>query len=135
MDYVNQANSLSDDKKTYAKKLYLSAIAKAVNKNYKPLHPNSFVDISTIFIMSWCEKFKFSGNYSSIPHLFAEANTAFNFANLDSLAKLNLINKLKHITKEQDIIDDEKIKILIMELGHLLTNTTIQKERQNENFH
>jgi hypothetical protein len=130
MDYVKQANSLSNDKKVKARQIFRESFCEVAHKDYYPSHNDALINLSTVFGLKWFSEFRNSDFESKSARLYAEANTAFNYANLDSMVKGNIIEILKFTVDDADRISDQKIKDIMTQLCFLLTNTTVAKVRE-----
>ena len=131
MDYVQQANSLAKDKKIKARHLFKESFFEVAHKDYAPLHHDVLIDLSTLFCLKWFAEFKNNEFDSANATLFAEANTAFNYANMDSIVRGNIMAVLKHRIDSNNLISEEKIKDIRKQLCFLLTNTTVSAVREN----
>ena len=130
MDYVKQANTLSNDKKIKARQIFRESFCEVVHKDYHPSNNDALINLSTVFGLKWFSEFRNSDFESKSAILYAEANTAFNYANLDSIVKGNIMNILKFTVDDADRISDEKIQDIMRQLCFLLTNTTAAKVRE-----
>jgi hypothetical protein len=131
MDYVTQANSLAKDKKSKARQLFKESFLEVAHKGYAPLHHDALIDLSALFGVKWFAEFKNSEFESANATLYAEANTAFNYANLDSIVRGNIMAVLKHRIDDNNRISEEKINDIRKQLCFLLTNTTVSAVREN----
>ena len=104
IDHVQQAFSISQEHKEVALKLYKEAVSELVHKNYSPQHYDAHTDLSSIFGVKWMIKYHTSGSFWNDPVLYAEANTAFNYANLIHTNKNKFIELAKKL-----VIDEERL--------------------------
>ena len=81
MDYIEQANSISEDEKTQAINIYIQCVQDIAHKEYSPDYDDYFIDMGSLFGERWLIE---SGHGTSTlsAAAYAKANVAFNFANL-----------------------------------------------------
>lgn len=124
MDHVKQAFSISDQDKIKAKRIYADAVNQLVNKNYVQAHPDAFVDLSALFGVKWLlDRWMQDGVWGGIG-LYAEANNAFNYANLSSCQEQKFVALAKSLVPAEDRISDQKLRKIAAEMNCLLTRTT-----------
>jgi hypothetical protein len=81
MNYVKQAFAMTDENKEIGLKIYESAVAELVQKDYRHVSNDAHVELSSIFGEKWL-LIKGKGlHLLDHPELYAEANVAFNYAN------------------------------------------------------
>jgi hypothetical protein len=82
MSYVQQAFSISEQHKAKAKELYIESVKQLVGKQYTPATDDAFVDLSAIFGVRWLLHCGPHALLRFDMNLYAEANTAFNYASM-----------------------------------------------------
>lgn len=130
MNYVKQAYELSADKKLSAVEIYKQAVKEFVNKNYLRLCEDAQVDLSAIFGQRWLMKHRGGGAFWMDAALYAEANVAFNYANLTIGIENRFIDTAKEVVSKQDRLSDKQLKLLAAQMNCLLTATTVKKMQQ-----
>ena len=126
IDHVQQAFSISQEHKEVALEIYKESVSELVNKNYAPQHYDAHTDLSGIFGVKWMIRYRNSGSFWNNPLIYAEANTAFNYANL----KHTNGNKFIELAKKL-VIDEERVSEIILlqiaqQMNCILTATTVE---------
>ena len=123
MNYVKQAYELAADKKVLAKELYEQAVTKLVSKTYTLRIYDAHTDLSAIFGELWLLKNKKDNAFLTDWSLYAEANVAFNYANLT----LGIGGRFKELALEVNesthLIDEIELQAISDSLNFVLTDT------------
>jgi hypothetical protein len=125
IDHVQQAFSISQEHKEVALKLYKEAVSELVHKNYIPQHYDAHTDLSGIFGVKWVIKYCTSGDFWNNPGLYAEANTAFNYANLRHSNVKKFIELSKNLVIEEERVSEGKLLQIAQQMNSILTATTV----------
>jgi hypothetical protein len=131
---VKQAFSISADKKVEAKKIYELALIEMVNKNYKFMCEDAFVELSSIFGQLWCIEHKGNVPFWLDAKLFAEANVAFNYANSVLGCNGKFVNTVISLVKKDERVSDLVLKRMAKDMNCLLTNTTEKDIKKSLSF-
>lgn len=134
MNYVKQAYALSASKKVLAKELYEQAVAKLVCKDYVLRIHDAHVDLSAIFGELWLLRNKNNGAFWNDWNLYAEANVAFNYANLSLGIKGKFFELARQIVADERRVEDIKLKKMTKQMDSILTATTVEKIRSKAGF-
>jgi len=124
MDYVKQAFSLSDLDKEMAKHLYVESVKEMAKKNYVPATSDAFVDLSALFGVRWLtHSMKHYGGMLG-PRLYAEANTAFNYANLNYCGEETFIELAQSLVPTELRVGNRELRKIAKQMKFVLTKTT-----------
>jgi hypothetical protein len=124
MDYVKQACELSADKKQQAVSLYKSAVIELVNKNYVLRIDDAHTELSAIFGQNWLIANKSNGKFWLDKSLFAEANIAFNYANLTLGISGRFVALAESLVNAEQRISNKQLKAISKQMDSILTATT-----------
>lgn len=124
MNYEKQSLALSNEKKQHAEILYKCAVSEIAHKNYTRQTDDAFVELSAIFGQQWLITQRGSGNFWMDFKLFAEANIAFNYANLINNANSGFIKTAKEVLGDDERVCDKKLKSMAQQMKQILTKTT-----------
>jgi hypothetical protein len=124
MDQVKQAFSLSDPIKARAKELYAESVKEMVSKNYAPAVDDAFVDLSALFGVRWVrDRIEQSDSVFDL-QLYAEANAAFNYANIYYYKPKAFVALAKSLVPAAARVDDRRLRKYAKQMNCLLTVTT-----------
>lgn len=130
MDYVEQAFSLSDEEKSQAVYIYTQCVKKLVNKNYVFRQNDYFTHLSSMFGQCWI----FDSGFASKDHLdaesYAQANVAFNYANLQLGSDGKFIRTAKSILPSHKRVNNKKLSEISESMNYLVMATTAEIWRQ-----
>ena len=124
MDYVKQAYELSSDKKQQAVSLYKNAVSELVNKNYVLRIDDAHTELSAIFGQYWLIANKSNGKFWLDKSLFAEANIAFNYANLTLGISGRFVALAESLVNAEQRISNKQLKAISKQMDSILTATT-----------
>ncbi len=124
MNYVKQAFAISSEQKEEAINLYKESVKELVNKEYISLGNDAHVELSAIFGIKWMSKRLTSGILMLDARFYADANVAFNYANLLNCKRDDFIKLAKSLVKNEERVDDNKLREIAMQMNCLLTCTT-----------
>jgi hypothetical protein len=124
MDHIEQAYSISDKHKILAKDLYKQSVTELVSKNYE-FDLNPFTELSVIFGVKWAEANSSNSKFWSNPSLYAEANTAFNYAHLNLGISNRFISLAKQLVCNELRVSEKVLKKMNKEMDCVLTRTTV----------
>ena len=85
---------------------------------------DAFVELSAIFGEYWVMTQRGSGKFWLDKALFAEANTAFNYANLNLGIQGGIIDLAKSLVATEERIDNKTLKQISRQMNYKLTRTT-----------
>ena len=123
MDAIKQAYELSKEKKQHAITIYKRAVSELVHKDYV-MGADAFVELSAIFGEYWVMTQRGSGKFWLDKALFAEANTAFNYANLNLGIQGGIVDLAKSLVATEERIDNKTLKQISKQMNYKLTRTT-----------
>jgi hypothetical protein len=132
MDYIKQAFSLSNTKKQLANQLYKEAVMELVRKDYRAQDEDAHTDLSALFGIKWLYLHKGSGAFWLDAKLYAEANTAFNYANFRLGIRKQFIELATDLVADDERISDAELQLIAKQMDSILTGTT--EEAINANF-
>lgn len=124
MNYIKQAYELSADKKQHAIALYKRAIGELVHKDYVSRVNDAHTELSAIFGQYWLMTQRGSGAFWLDAALHAEANVAFNYANLTLGISGRFVALAKSLVSESERIEDKELKAMSKRMNSILTATT-----------
>ncbi len=124
MDYVEQAFSISDDAKKMALKIYKESVKKIVHKDYIALQNDTHVELSAIFGNKWLIANKSINPVWRNPSMIAQANVAFNYANLLHCKKSIFIELAKQLVVDFERVKDHELEAIASQMYCILTATT-----------
>jgi len=127
MDYVQQAFDLSDTKKQAAKDIFKSAVTVFVNKNYIQRCADAHVDLSGVFGELWLVTQRGSGEFWMDAALYAEANVAFNYANMHLGMLGKFIKTAESLVSSNERVSSKELKHISKQMDSLLTATTAEQ--------
>lgn len=125
-DHVEQAFSIRQDHKEIAIEIYKASVKKIIHKDYHPKHNCAHTDLSAIFGVKWMTKDKKLGSFLFSPEVIAEANTAFNYANLKHYGKNKFIILANELLQEDERVSNSRLKEIGKQLEYILTATTVE---------
>jgi len=124
MNYVKQAFSISDDAKKMALEIYKESLKEMVRKEYTALDNDSHVELSAIFGVKWMAIInKSSSLVWASPSMYAQANIAFNYANLLYCKKPKFIELAKELVNDIERVKDDKLDAIASQMNCILTAT------------
>lgn len=126
MNEVKQAYALSETKKQAALTLYKQAVCALVQKDYVMRCDDAHTELSAIFGQSWLLANTSNSNGWFDGALYAEANIAFNYANLTLGIQNGFIGLAKQLVIAEQRIDDKKIYKYAKHMNSILTATTAE---------
>lgn len=124
MNHIKQAYELSADKKEHAIALYKQAVGELVNKNYVMRVKDAHTELSAIFGERWLMTKREGGAFWLDAALHAEANIAFNYANLTLGMSGGFITLAKSLVDDGERIGDKEIELMSNYMDSILTATT-----------
>jgi hypothetical protein len=126
MDHVKQAFSMNNQDKSKAKKIYADAVKQFVNNDYVPAHTDTFVDLSALFGMRWLlDRWMQDGVWGGLG-LYAEANTAFNYANLTIRQERKFVALAQSLVPKENRVSDARLDTIAAQMNCFLTCTTVE---------
>jgi hypothetical protein len=130
MDHVKQAFSISDQEKIKAKKIYADAVKQLVNKSYVSASADAFVDLSALFGVKWLfDRWMQEGVWGGL-ELYAEANTAFNYANLTIGQEKKFVALAQSLVPKEDRVSNRQLSDIAVQMNSLLTCTTAESMQE-----
>ena len=123
---VKQAFAISGTEKQLALKLYEQAVVKLVNKHYVMQDDDAHTELSAIFGVDWLSTHNKNGLAFYSAKMYAQANIAFNYANIMLGIKGGFIKTAKRLVKENERVSDLELKRVAIEMNCLLTFTTAE---------
>lgn len=124
MNYIKQAYELSADKKQHAIALYKQAVGELVHKDYVSRVEDAHTELSAIFGQYWLMTQRGSGAFWLDDALHAEANVAFNYANLTLGMSGRFTPLAKSLVADSERIGDKVIEKMSKQMDSVLTATT-----------
>ena len=134
MDYVKQAFNLSDTKKQAAKEIFKRAVIVLVNKNYIARCANAHVDLSGVFGELWLLTQRGSGEFWMDAALYAEANVAFNYANILLGMSGKFIKTAESLVSSNERVSSKELKHISKQMDSILTATTAKQWEKHLNL-
>jgi hypothetical protein len=131
MDYVNQAFALSRDDKAKALLIYTQCVKKFANKNYCFSGADPFVHLSSLFGERWLMDNGLMGFECLNAYACANANVAFNYANLRMGADGKFISTAKANLSAKERINNKLLSEYARSMDSLVTATTAEIWLQN----
>lgn len=125
IDHVKQAFSISEEHKNTALELYKESVKELAHKNYAPQHYDAHTDLSGIFGVKWMIRYRTSGDFWNNPRLYAEANTAFNYANLQYVRNNGFIALANELLKDDERAATARLAQMSKQMNSILTATTV----------
>jgi len=125
-DEVKQAYELSGEKKQHALDLYKKSVVELVNQNYKMRADNAHTELSTIFGVDWLFTMRSNGDFLRDMSLYAEANVAFNYANLTLGISGRFVELAKSLVAVDERVDNATLKSMAKQMDSILTATTAE---------
>jgi hypothetical protein len=126
MDYVDQAFALSRDDKTKAISIYIQCVKELAHKSYRIRGDDPFVDLSSLFGERWLYENGLRGFGRLNAQACANANVAFNYANLRMGADGKFISTVKANLSAKERINNKKLSKYARSMEHLVTATTAE---------
>lgn len=124
MNHIKQAFSLSDPLKAKANELYIESVKVFVSKDYVPAIDDAFVDLSALFGVRWIRDRVEECESVFDLKLYAESNTAFNYANIQHCSPKAFVALAKSLMPAAERIDDHKLRKYSKQMSCVLTVTT-----------
>ena len=134
MDYVKQAFNLSDTKKQAAKEIFKRAVTVLVNKNYIARCADAHVDLSGVFGELWLLTQRGSGEFWMDAALYAEANVAFNYANMLLGMRGKFIKTAESLVSTNERVSSKELKHISKQMDSILTATTAKQWEKHLNL-
>ncbi len=131
MNYVKQAYELSSVKKQSALATYKQATTEFVNKNYLPQCDDPHVELGATFGLIWLMTQRSSGSFWKDAALYAEANVAFNYANLELGIRGKFITTAKELVSSSERISDKELKRIAKQMDCLMRGTSVEEIKSN----
>jgi len=129
MNKIKQAFSICSQDKELAHEIYIESVKELVHKDYILTTEDAFVDLSAIFGMRWLSHRAVQCNTSYLIQLCAEANTAFNYANIHYRKPLDFVALAERVVPSAQRISDCQLWTIAAQMNHLLIATTSQAIR------
>ena len=133
-DEVKQAYELSNEKKQHALYLYKKSVVELVNKNYEMRVDNAHTELSAIFGADWLYTMRSNGNFLRDMSLYAEANVAFNYANLTLGIGGRFVDLAKSLVADNERVDIATLKSMAKQMDSILTATKAEDFERNLSF-
>lgn len=124
MNYIKQAYELDAVKKQSATSLYKDAVSELVRKDYVLRVNDAHTELSAIFGQNWLMINRDSGKFWLDSALYAEANIAFNYANLTLGIDGGFVNLAKSLVATDERISDKELQAMSKQMNSVLTATT-----------
>lgn len=124
MNYVKQAYALRNSKKQQAIALYKKAVSELVHKDYVHSVDDAHTELSAIFGQYWMVGNRGDGAFWMDCALYAEANIAFNYANLSLGIEGRFTDLAKELVANDLRISDSELKAMGKQMNSILTATT-----------
>ena len=131
MNYVQQAYELDAVKKQSAIAIYKDAVSELVHKDYVMRIDDAHTELSAIFGQSWLMTNRGSGAFWLDSALYAEANIAFNYANLTLGIDGRCVDLAKSLVATEQRISDKELKAMSKQMDSILTATTAKYFENN----
>jgi len=131
MNYVKQAYELSTDKKQHAIALYKNAVIELVSKDYVLRIDDAHTELSAIFGQQWLMTQRGSGAFWMDSALYAEANIAFNYANLTLGIDGRFVALAESLVDAEQRISKKELKAMSKQMDSILTATTAKYFENN----
>lgn len=126
MNYVDQAYSLTKEQKNTAKALYKESVKELINKQYKYECDDAHTELSAIFGEKYLISEGSNGAFWHDAQQYAQANTAFNYANLNLGISGRFIKLSKELVCDDERISDERLIEMSEQMNCILTRTTAE---------
>ena len=120
---VKQAFAISDTEKQLALKLYEQAVVKLVNKHYVMQDDDAHTELSAIFGVDWLQAHNKTSLVFFSAKMYAQANIAFNYANLMLGVKGMFVKTAQRLVKANERVSDLELTRIALEMNCLLTFT------------
>ncbi len=130
MDYIEQANSITEEEKTQAINIYIQCVREVAHKKYVPDYDDPFVEISSLFGEKWMIENGYGASILSAS-AYAKASVAFNFANLLMGIEGKFIVVAKQYLSKNERFKNKKLHQMACAMNYLVTGTTAQIFRQH----
>ena len=124
MNYVKQAYALDDSKRQQAIALYKKAVSELIRKDYVHSVDDAHTELSAIFGQHWLVSNRGAGAFWMDCALYAEANVAFNYANLNLGIEDRFTELAKELVADETRISDSELKAMSKQMNSILTATT-----------
>ena len=124
MDYVDQAFALSRDDKAKAISIYIQCVRELAHKSYRIRGDDPFVDLSSLFGERWLMDNGLMGFECLSAYACANANVAFNYANLRMGADGKFISTAKANLSAKERINNKLLSQYARSMDSLVTATT-----------
>ncbi len=125
-DHVKQAFSISQEHKEIALELYKESVCELIHKEYRPRHWDAHTDLSSIFGVKWMIKYCTLDSFWNNPKIYAEANTAFNYANLRHVRNNGFIILANELVNDDERVGITRLAQIAQEMNSILTATTVE---------
>jgi hypothetical protein len=126
MDYVDQAFALSRDDKAKAISIYIQCVRELAHKSYRIYGDDPFVDLSSLFGERWLMDNGLMGFECLNAYACANANVAFNYANLRMGADGKFISTAKANLSAKERINNKLLSEYARSMDCLVTATTAE---------
>lgn len=130
MDYVAQADSISEDDKTQAINIYIQCVQEVAHKKYVPDYEDPLVEISSLFGEKWMIENGYGTSCLSAS-AYAKANVAFNFVNLLMGIRGKFVVVAKEYLPKNYRVKDKKLHQMARAMDYFVTRTTAEMWRQH----
>jgi hypothetical protein len=127
MNEIDKAYLLSTSKKQTAKQIYLDCLREIDRRDYAPLTSDRMIDMSALFGERWVLCQHEAGPPALTPELVAEANVAFNYANLQFNGYERFVNTAKSLVPQRDRVSNADLRKIGADMRYVLTGTTAEK--------
>jgi hypothetical protein len=133
MDYVAQADSISEDDKTQAINIYIQCVQEVAHKKYVPDYEDHMVEISSLFAQKWMIENGY-GTSSLSASAYAKASVAFNFANLLMGIRGKFVIIAKEFLPKKNRVADKKLRQMACAMDYVVPRTTAAMWRQHSPY-
>ena len=128
MNYVKQAFSISDETKKMAVEIYKESVKEIVHKDYTALDNDAHVELSAIFGVKWVNITNKSNDLVwASPSMYAQANIAFNYANLLYCKQPKFIELAKELVNDIERVKYDELDAIASQMNCILTATTTEE--------
>jgi hypothetical protein len=117
------ANALSSEKKSAAMAIYKQAVGAIAGQNYVKPSDCDFTNLSAEFGHIWVSSFA-NDEYELLADLYAEANNAFNYANLSYGGGREFTEIAIEVLPKKERCDDKRIRQIAKQLSYYVTVVT-----------
>jgi len=131
MNYVKQAYELNEIKKQHALDLYKKSVSELVRKDYVFSVDDAHTELSAILGQRWLCAQRGGDKFWLDSAFYAEANVAFNYANITLGIKGKFIDLAKDLVVDELRVSESTLKSMSKQMDSILTATTAQQFENN----